>query len=69
MSKDPPDIRKRAYGYSLRAIKLYHALQEGKDGAGWVLGKQYLRAEHRSELMWKRPSRQRVDWILYTNTE
>ncbi len=26
------------------AIKLYQALQQGKDGAGWVLGKQYLRA-------------------------
>jgi len=23
---------------------LYRFLQEGKDGAGWVLGKQYLRA-------------------------
>ena len=39
-----PDIRKRSYAYSLRAIKLYQALQEGKDGAGWILGKQYLRA-------------------------
>src|SRR5215470_17941550 len=38
------DIRKRSYAYSLRAIKLYQALQDGKDGAGWVLGKQYLRA-------------------------
>ena len=44
MSKEPEDIRRRTYGYSLRAIKLYRALQEGKDGAGWVLGKQYLRA-------------------------
>jgi four helix bundle protein len=44
MSKDQPDIRRRSYGYSLRAIKLYQALQQGKDGAGWVLGKQYLRA-------------------------
>ncbi|HMD96907.1 MAG TPA: four helix bundle protein [Terriglobia bacterium] len=42
--KSPPDIRKRAFRYSLRAIKLYRFLQEGKDGAGWVLGKQYLRA-------------------------
>jgi four helix bundle protein len=24
--------------------QVYQALQEGKDGAGWVLGKQYLRA-------------------------
>ena len=39
-----PDIRKRSYAYSLRAIKLYQALQAGKDGVGWVLGKQYLRA-------------------------
>ncbi|MFZ0964609.1 MAG: four helix bundle protein [Terriglobia bacterium] len=44
MSKEPEDIRRRTYGYSLRAIKLYQALQERKDGAGWVLGKQYLRA-------------------------
>jgi four helix bundle protein len=44
MSKEAEDIRRRTYAYSLRAIKLYRALQEGKDGAGWVLGKQYLRA-------------------------
>jgi four helix bundle protein len=44
MSAGPADIRKRSYGYSLRAIKLYQALQQRKDGAGWVLGKQYLRA-------------------------
>ena len=44
MSKGVPDIRTRSYGYSLRAIKLYQALQQRKEGAGWVLGKQYLRA-------------------------
>lgn len=44
MSRVPPDIRRRTYGYSLRAIKLYRALQQSNDGAGWVLGKQYLRA-------------------------
>jgi four helix bundle protein len=44
MSENVPDICRRTYGYSLRAIKLYRALQEGKDGVGWVLGKQYLRA-------------------------
>jgi four helix bundle protein len=44
MSADHADIRRRSYGYSLRAIKLYQALQQRKDGAGWVLGKQYLRA-------------------------
>jgi len=38
------DIRKRAFQYSLRAIKLYRALQEAKDGAGWIVGKQFLRA-------------------------
>lgn len=37
------DIRKRAFQYSLRAIKLYRFLQGRKDGAGWVVGKQYLR--------------------------
>lgn len=38
------DIRKRAYAYALRAIKLYQALQEQKDSAGLILGKQYLRS-------------------------
>ena len=38
------DIRRRSFLYSLRAIKLYHALQAAKDGAGWVIGKQFLRA-------------------------
>src|SRR5208282_6800899 len=42
--KEAQDIRKRAYLYALRAIKLYRHLQEQRDGAGWVLGKQYLRA-------------------------
>jgi len=44
VDQDPQDIRERALQYSLRAIKLYQALQETKDGAGWILGKQYLRA-------------------------
>jgi len=38
------DIRNRAFAYALRAIKLYQALQEQKNGAGWILGKQYLRS-------------------------
>ena len=42
--KKPIDIRERCFDYALRAIKLYQFLQEGKDGAGWILGKQYLRA-------------------------
>jgi four helix bundle protein len=41
---ESPDIRRRAFRYSLRAVKLYQFLQEGRDGAGWILGKQYLRA-------------------------
>jgi four helix bundle protein len=42
--KGATDIRRRSHRYSLRAIKLYQAVQQAKDGAGWVLGKQYLRA-------------------------
>lgn len=38
------DIRQRASRYSLRAIRLYRFLEKGKDGAGWILGKQYLRS-------------------------
>ena len=44
MAANRRDICTRSYAYSLRAIKLYQVLQQGKDGAGWVLGKQYLRA-------------------------
>jgi len=40
----PKEIRGRSFEYSLRAVKLYRFLQDKKDGAGWVLGKQYLRA-------------------------
>lgn len=38
------DIRARSLAYALRAIKLYQFLQARKDGAGWILGKQYLRS-------------------------
>ncbi|HKT47302.1 MAG TPA: four helix bundle protein [Candidatus Acidoferrales bacterium] len=38
------DIRKRSLRYALRAVKLYQHLQRQKDGAGWIIGKQYLRA-------------------------
>ena len=38
------DIRQRSFQYALRAIKLYQFLQEQRDGAGWILGKQFLRA-------------------------
>ena len=40
----PQDVRKRSFAYALRAIKLYQHLQRQKDGVGWVVGKQYLRA-------------------------
>lgn len=40
----PKDIRKRSFDYTLRAVKLYQHLQNQPDGAGWILGKQYLRA-------------------------
>jgi four helix bundle protein len=42
--QEPQDIRKRAYQYALRAVRLYQYLQKQKDSAGWILGKQYLRA-------------------------
>jgi four helix bundle protein len=38
------DIRERSFQYGLRPIRLFRYLQKGKDGTGWVLGKQYLRA-------------------------
>ncbi len=40
----PPDIRARSFQYGLRAIRLYQFLQKERDGAGWILGKQYLRS-------------------------
>jgi len=39
----PRDIRARSFAYALRAVKLYQHLQKQRDGAGWILGKQYLR--------------------------
>ena len=38
------DILKRSFNYTLRAVKLYQFLQEQTKGAGWILGRQYLRA-------------------------
>ncbi len=40
----PREILARSFSYALRAIKLYQYLQRRKDGAGWVVGKQYLRS-------------------------
>ena len=43
--KEPPrDIRERAFAYALRAIRLYQSLAGSKNGAGWIIGRQYLRA-------------------------
>jgi four helix bundle protein len=42
--QQPLEIRARTFTYALRAIKLYQHLQKQKNGAGWILGKQYLRA-------------------------
>ncbi len=41
---EPKKIRERSFAFALRAIKLYRHLQSQKDGAGWVIGKQFLRA-------------------------
>ncbi len=38
------DIRERTLEYGVRAVRLYRALMEKKDGAGWVIGKQFLRS-------------------------
>jgi four helix bundle protein len=43
-TEKPRDIRERSLAYALRAIKLYQTLQARKDGAGWIVGKQFLRA-------------------------
>ena len=40
----PREIRARSFAYALRAVKLYQHLQKQRDGASWLLGKQYLRA-------------------------
>ena len=39
----PREIRARSFAYALRAVKLYQHLQKQRDGAGWILDKQYLR--------------------------
>lgn len=44
VGKGPPDVRTRSYKYALRAIALYQHLQKQRDGAGWIIGKQYLKA-------------------------
>ena len=43
MAATATDIQERAMAYSLRAVKRYQHLQRKRDGAGWILGRQYLR--------------------------
>jgi four helix bundle protein len=40
----PPAIDERTLDYSVRAVRLYRALQSTRDPAAWEIGKQYLRA-------------------------
>ncbi len=64
--KNPPaDIRARAFKYALRAVTLYRHLQDGKDGAGWILGKQYLRSATSigANLQEARAAESRADFI------
>jgi len=44
MTKANQDIQERATEYALRAIKLFGHLQGTKNGAAWIIAKQYLRA-------------------------
>jgi four helix bundle protein len=43
-NRDAPDIRERTVKYAVRAIELYRFVQRGKDGAGRIIAKQYMRA-------------------------
>lgn len=40
----PPDMLMRTEDYAVRAVRLFQYLQRQEDRAGWVLGKQFLRA-------------------------
>lgn len=40
----PSDIDERALQYGVRAVTLYRYLQRKRDGAGWIIGKQFLRS-------------------------
>jgi four helix bundle protein len=39
-----PDIQGRTVDYAVRAVRLFHALQAQSERAGWVMGRQFLRA-------------------------
>ena len=40
----PQDIGERTLDYGVRAVRLFRALQESGDRAGWEVGKQFLRS-------------------------
>ena len=40
----PTEITARTMQFSLRAVRLFQFLQTQKDRAGWIIGKQFLRA-------------------------
>jgi len=42
--RKPFDIKERTFEYALRAIRLFQELQTQKDGAGRIIGKQFLRS-------------------------
>jgi four helix bundle protein len=42
--RPPREIRQRCFAYALAAVRLYQELQQQRDSAGWVLGRQYLRS-------------------------
>jgi four helix bundle protein len=41
---DAPNIRERTVRYAIRGIELFRFVQKGRDGAGRIIAKQYLRA-------------------------
>ena len=40
----PWDIGDRTLAFGVRAVRLYRALSETKDGVAWVIGKVHLRS-------------------------
>lgn len=42
--REPEDIEERTLAYAVRAVRLFQALQRREDRAGWIVGKQFLRA-------------------------
>ena len=44
MQPAPEDIEVRTLRYGVHAVRLFRALQDGGDRAGWIVGKQFLRS-------------------------